>query len=185
MKFGIIVIILFKTFNLWVYWSDFLWNSDLILSLWNFNRKGLTVLLSLYLNSSRTVAVILVANLALADFLFSLCSKIQLKVKFNLVDFTIRNKLNKIKCTMPLWIAEILYDSAWIFGSFLCKFGTFTTMINFYGSTFFLVAISIDRYIAIVHPLKVEDNYKKSLFYSYWFKGLRGFFEKFTSLSDW
>ena len=77
---------------------------------------------------------------------------------------------------MPLWIAEILYDSAWIFGSFLCKFGTFTTMINFYGSTFFLVAISIDRYIAIVHPLKVDDNYNlaRSLFYSYSFKG--GFF---------
>jgi hypothetical protein len=85
--------------------------------------------MSLYLNNSRTVAVILVSNLALADFLFS--------------------------CTMPLWIAEIIYGNAWIFGNILCKFGTFLTMINFYGSTFFLVAISIDRYFAIVHPLKV------------------------------
>ena len=70
---------------------------------------------------------------------------------------------------MPLWIAEILYDSAWIFGTFLCKFGTFTTMINFYGSTFFLVAISIDRYIAIVHPLKVFNRSVLNSLITRWF----------------
>ena len=32
------------------------------------------------------------------------------------------------------------------------------TMINFYGSTIFLMAISVDRFLAIVYPLKVSSG---------------------------
>lgn len=87
------------------------------------------VLLSVYYSRGRTVAVILVANLALADFLFS--------------------------CTMPLWIFETLHNRTWLFGDLFCKLVTFLTIINFYCSVIFLLAISIDRLLAICYPLKM------------------------------
>ena len=55
-------------------------------------------------------------------------------------------------------ISEILYDNVWVFGDLICKLGTFMTMINFYGSTIFLMAISVDRFLAIVYPLKVSSK---------------------------
>ena len=47
-----------------------------------------------------------------------------------------------------------------MFGDLICKLGTFMTMINFYGSTIFLMAISVDRFLAIVYPLKVSHHSK-------------------------
>ncbi|CAG5098952.1 Oidioi.mRNA.OKI2018_I69.XSR.g16118.t1.cds [Oikopleura dioica] len=58
------------------------------------------------------------------------------------------------QCTMPLWIAEIINGETWIFGVLMCKITTFLSLINFYGSTFFLVAISLDRFFAIAYPLQ-------------------------------
>ncbi|XP_070543233.1 gonadotropin-releasing hormone receptor-like [Ptychodera flava] len=40
----------------------------------------------------------------------------------------------------------------WLGGNFLCKIVKFLVMFGLYLSTFIMVAISIDRYIAIIHP---------------------------------
>ncbi|XP_076003102.1 galanin receptor type 1b [Genypterus blacodes] len=42
----------------------------------------------------------------------------------------------------------------WVFGDFLCKFGHYFVMVSMLVSIFTLVAMSVDRYIAVVHSKK-------------------------------
>ncbi|XP_061468821.1 lysophosphatidic acid receptor 6 [Rhineura floridana] len=42
----------------------------------------------------------------------------------------------------------------WPFGDILCKISVTLFYINMYGSIFFLTSISIDRFLAIVHPMR-------------------------------
>ncbi|XP_010891449.2 C-X-C chemokine receptor type 2 [Esox lucius] len=55
----------------------------------------------------------------------------------------------QLALTVPFWAAEELHG--WIFGDFMCKFLNLIRDINFYTSILFLVCISVDRYLAIVH----------------------------------
>ncbi|CAB4068152.1 TACR3 [Lepeophtheirus salmonis] len=49
---------------------------------------------------------------------------------------------------------SVLFERNWIFGSVYCKINNFMAHISVPVSVFTLVAISIDRYIVIVYPLK-------------------------------
>ncbi|XP_071346070.1 galanin receptor type 1b [Trachinotus anak] len=42
----------------------------------------------------------------------------------------------------------------WVFGAFLCKFGHYFSTVSMLVSIFTLVAMSVDRYIAVVHSKK-------------------------------
>ncbi|XP_063291355.1 lysophosphatidic acid receptor 5 [Pelobates fuscus] len=74
-----------------------------------------------------TVVGIFMCNLALSDLLFSL--------------------------SLPF---RIFYyaEHQWPFGVFLCRFSGSMFHINMYGSCLFLLCINVDRYFAIVHPLR-------------------------------
>lgn len=51
--------------------------------------------------------------------------------------------------TLPFWAAEAI--QGWIFGDFMCKLISLIMETNFYTSILFLVCISVDRYLVIVH----------------------------------
>ncbi|XP_054912799.1 P2Y purinoceptor 1-like [Poeciliopsis prolifica] len=75
---------------------------------------------------------ILVLNLGLADMLYLL--------------------------TLPFLIAYYLTGSKWMFGDGFCKVTRFCFKLNLYGSIGFLTCISVYRYLAIVHPMKVKGR---------------------------
>ncbi|KAM4042213.1 type-1 angiotensin II receptor [Anomaloglossus baeobatrachus] len=75
----------------------------------------------------KTVASIFLLNLAIADLCFVI--------------------------TLPLWAAYTAMHYNWPFGSFLCKLSAAAVTFNLYTSVFLLTCLSIDRYIAIVHPM--------------------------------
>ncbi|XP_037357886.1 psychosine receptor [Talpa occidentalis] len=56
--------------------------------------------------------------------------------------------------TLPLWIDYTWNKDNWTFSPALCKGSTFFMFMNFYSSTAFLTCIAVDRYLAVVHPLK-------------------------------
>ncbi|XP_004476068.1 psychosine receptor [Dasypus novemcinctus] len=56
--------------------------------------------------------------------------------------------------TLPLWIDYTWNKDNWSFPPSLCKGSAFLMYVNFYSSTAFLTCIAIDRYLAVVHPLK-------------------------------
>ncbi|KAB5586602.1 hypothetical protein PHYPO_G00003570 [Pangasianodon hypophthalmus] len=52
--------------------------------------------------------------------------------------------------SLPFW-AHYAAITEWIFGSFMCHAVTALYMLGFYGSMFFMVLMTIDRYTVIVH----------------------------------
>lgn len=76
----------------------------------------------------RTVANIFVLNLAASDLTFLI--------------------------TLPMWATFTATGYHWPFGGFLCKASAGLATFNMYTSIFFLTALSIDRYLAIVHPMR-------------------------------
>ncbi|XP_029384884.1 type-1A angiotensin II receptor isoform X2 [Echeneis naucrates] len=76
----------------------------------------------------KTVANIFVLNLAVSDLTFLI--------------------------TLPMWATFTATGYQWPFGGFLCKASAGLAIFNLYTSIFFLTALSIDRYLAIVHPVR-------------------------------
>ncbi|XP_052408431.1 P2Y purinoceptor 11 [Carassius gibelio] len=54
--------------------------------------------------------------------------------------------------TLPLLIIYYANDKQWSIGNGLCKIERFLFSCNLYGSIFFIMCISVNRYIAIVFP---------------------------------
>ncbi|KAG6934955.1 G protein-coupled receptor 65 [Chelydra serpentina] len=58
--------------------------------------------------------------------------------------------------TLPLWIDYTWHRDSWRFSALLCQISAFLMYMNFYTSAAFLTCISIDRYLALVHPLRFQ-----------------------------
>ncbi|TRY69773.1 hypothetical protein DNTS_006003 [Danionella cerebrum] len=56
--------------------------------------------------------------------------------------------------TLPLWIDYFVQHDNWIHGQVSCKLFGFIFYTNIYVSIAFLCCISVDRYLAVAHPLK-------------------------------
>lgn len=82
----------------------------------------------IYCYMTETVANIFVLNLAVSDLTFLI--------------------------TLPMWATFTATGYHWPFGGFLCKASAGLVIFNLYTSIFFLTALSIDRYLAIVHPVR-------------------------------
>uniref|UniRef100_A0A4W6D377 Si:dkey-78k11.9 n=1 Tax=Lates calcarifer TaxID=8187 RepID=A0A4W6D377_LATCA len=57
--------------------------------------------------------------------------------------------------TLPFLMVYYFKGSKWIFGDIFCKITRFCFNLNLYGSIGFLTCISVSRYLAIVHPIRV------------------------------
>lgn len=77
-----------------------------------------------------TVAEIYLSNLALADFL--------------------------LLCGLPFWAMNILNHFNWPYGDTLCKLVNSIITVNFYTSSYTLVMISVDRYLALVKTMQAS-----------------------------
>ncbi|XP_048475970.1 cysteinyl leukotriene receptor 1-like [Rhincodon typus] len=89
---------------------------------------GNTVALYVFLKLTqhKTASTVFMINLAISDLFFTL--------------------------TLPYRITYYVQHD-WNLGSFLCRITTYAFYVNLYSSIFFLMALSIFRYIAILHPI--------------------------------
>ncbi|XP_029437726.1 lysophosphatidic acid receptor 6-like [Rhinatrema bivittatum] len=56
--------------------------------------------------------------------------------------------------TLPFKVVYHALGNNWIFGEAMCKITGSLFFTNLYGSTLFLTCICVDRYIAVVHPIR-------------------------------
>ncbi|XP_077141490.1 type-2 angiotensin II receptor [Ranitomeya variabilis] len=78
----------------------------------------------------KTVASIYILNLAIADLLFLM--------------------------TLPFWATYYACGLNWMFGAVMCKISSSLLTLNIFASIFFISCMSVDRYMAIVYPLRSQ-----------------------------
>lgn len=52
----------------------------------------------------------------------------------------------------PFFMLEAAIDYVWLWGHFLCRVTKLIYSINFYSSTFFLAAMTVERYLSLIRP---------------------------------
>ncbi|XP_063803461.1 psychosine receptor [Pseudophryne corroboree] len=57
---------------------------------------------------------------------------------------------------LPLWVDFSLQHDSWRFPSWLCSLSVFCMHTNLYSSAGFLTCISLDRFLAVVYPLRFQ-----------------------------
>ena len=76
------------------------------------------------------------------------------------------NKIRSAKrlSNFAIHISNYNLPHRWIFGMVGCKLVSFLTLVNMYGSVFFLVAMSIDRFLAVVMAVRARQvrNYRNA-----------------------
>ena len=74
-------------------------------------------------------------------------------MNFFIVSLALSDILMAVICIPLTFVANLVINS-WPFGDALCPVVTFLQVVTVFMSSFTLVAISLDRYSAIVHPLR-------------------------------
>lgn len=99
------------------------------------------------------LAVMLLGIPANAFFLFVSCQHIRQKNELGVYLFNLAlSDLLFIMC-LPVWIQFTLYDE-WPYSKTMCTVCVFLLFTNFYTSAVLLSCIAVDRYLAVVHPLR-------------------------------
>lgn len=62
--------------------------------------------------------------------------------------------------SLPFWAHSAIDE--WIFGKFMCCTITGLFMIGLYGSIFFMVLMTLDRYVVIVHAHSIFSRYRSA-----------------------
>ncbi|XP_053881186.1 B2 bradykinin receptor-like [Malaclemys terrapin pileata] len=92
-------------------------------------ENGFVLSVLCFHKSRCTVAEIYLANLAVADLM--------------------------LVCGLPFWAINIANQFKWPFGTFLCKVVNAIIYMNLYSSIYFLMMVSIDRYLALVKTMSL------------------------------
>ncbi|XP_008292019.1 G-protein coupled receptor 182 [Stegastes partitus] len=53
---------------------------------------------------------------------------------------------------LPFFMMEVTMDKVWLWGRFLCKVTNLVYLVNFYSSSFFLAAMTLERYLSLSRP---------------------------------
>ncbi|KAG7242009.1 hypothetical protein INR49_024627, partial [Caranx melampygus] len=80
----------------------------------------------------KTVKTVWFLNLAVADFLLTVC--------------------------LPLTVTYLAMDYHWPFGNLMCKLHTSITFLTMFASVYILVVISVDRCVSVVWPVWAQNH---------------------------
>ncbi|CAM4571369.1 unnamed protein product [Lepidochelys olivacea] len=102
------------------------------------------------------IIVIVVSIPANGTFLCVSCIQVRKKNELAIYLFSLSLADLLYTLTLPLWIDYTWHQDSWRFSALLCQISAFLMYMNFYTSAAFLTCISVDRYLALVHPLRFQ-----------------------------
>ncbi|KAF5903998.1 C-C chemokine receptor type 5-like, partial [Clarias magur] len=105
-------------------------------SLWDFFGNSLVLCVLVKYRKTSNMSDLCLFNLALSDLLFLI--------------------------SLPFW-AHYAASTEWIFGSFMYHAVTALYMLGFYGSIFFMILMTVDRYAVIFHAHNFLSSKHRSL----------------------
>lgn len=88
-----------------------------------------------------------------AVYIFSCTLKLRNETTTYMINLLVSDSLFVL--SLPFRIVYFVKRD-WVFGSVLCKISVALFYTNMYGSIFFLTCISLDRFLAIVHPFRSQ-----------------------------
>ncbi|XP_077597037.1 lysophosphatidic acid receptor 6-like [Stigmatopora nigra] len=88
-----------------------------------------------------------------AVYIFGCTLKLRNETTTYMVNLVVSDSLFVL--SLPFRIVYFI-KREWMFGSELCKISVALFYTNMYGSIFFLTCISVDRFLAIVHPFRSQ-----------------------------
>jgi len=89
--------------------------------------------------------------------------KMRTVMNFFIVSLALSDILMAVLCIPLTFIANLVINS-WPFGETMCPIVSFFQVVTVFMSSFTLVAISLDRYWAIVHPLRSKMTKRQGFF---------------------
>ncbi|CRK88026.1 CLUMA_CG001812, isoform A [Clunio marinus] len=116
-----------------------------------------------------TIFLISIFGNGIVCFIVFTSSRMQTVTNFFIANLALSDMLMAFFCIPFSFISQFVLQY-WPFGLVLCKFVNYTQAISVLVSAYTLVAISIDRYIAIMFPLKprLSKSYAKFIIVIVW-----------------
>ncbi|XP_026162725.1 G protein-coupled receptor 65 [Mastacembelus armatus] len=99
------------------------------------------------------LAVILIAIPSNAFFLYVSWQHIRRKNELGVYLFNLALSDLTFTVCLSLWL-DFLWRGVWAHGGYVCVLSIFILFTNFYTSDALLCCIAVDRYLAVVHPMK-------------------------------
>lgn len=99
------------------------------------------------------IVILSVCGNAIVCYIVFSSKRMRTVINFFIVSLALSDILMAVIC-VPLTCVANLVINSWPFGDTLCPIVSFLQVVTVFMSSFTLVAISMDRYSAIVHPLR-------------------------------
>uniref|UniRef100_A0A8C6UQB0 G protein-coupled receptor 68 n=1 Tax=Neogobius melanostomus TaxID=47308 RepID=A0A8C6UQB0_9GOBI len=115
-------------------------------------------------NHCQILLLLCVFQIGVPSNLYSLYHAVlQLKQKNELGVYLLNLTISDLLylASLPLWLQYIFQDDDWRHREWLCQVCGFLLYENIYISIGFLCCISLDRYLAVVHPLRSTVDYSQ------------------------
>lgn len=100
-----------------------------------------------------TISVAAVGGNSIVIYLIAKYKRMRSVTNLFLLNCALGDLLMALLCIPFTSISNLLLDS-WIFGLFMCHLITYAQAVSVFVSAYTLVAIAMDRYIAILYPLR-------------------------------